>query len=412
MAEASAPPWAGDAGQHKDAETTSAPAPMLFTDAAVTSTLSGQPVLSGAVAGAPGLGGSVPGKSPWQKGDYWRHVGMACALQGILAMLLLSTTLSYMNLDDMYSTQEVEVEIVNGKGDVRLNPDGDLRLSDLSNLAYYRSDAYYSGDYWYQDDMWLRHGGSDDYDYGHYYDEWDQDTPLSVMMFYNPIDFGTIAAEVSNDWDNRSLSIVTDLWLNHSNTTSTLHAYGSWGSELVCPECLLVVGTEEGWVVNYSEAGIERPCDLAYFEFLVPHPDLEDEERIRFVTSMRNCWGSNLNLMYTDFELYPYRYDIDVGGWSPDNSTLWFDHEQLGNKTLNLELRFQDMSALDSADRRWAAQGTMLTVAPIASLLGIPILAIVGGIRKGRSAAWGAITGLLLMPASFIFWLWASFATW
>jgi hypothetical protein len=54
----------------------------------------------------------------------------------------------------------------------------------------------------------------------------------------------------------------------------------------------------------------------------------------------------------------------------------------------------------------------MLTVAPIASLLGLPILAIVGGARKGRSAAWGAITGFLLMPASFIFWLWASIATW
>ena len=403
MAEASAPPWAGDAGQHKDAETTSAPAPMLFTDAAVTSTLSGQPVLSGAVAGAPGLGGPVPGKSPWQKGDYWRHVGMACALQGILAMLLLSTTLSYMNLDDMYSTQEVEVEIVNGKGEVRLNPDGDLRLSDLSNLAYYGSD------YWYYDDMWLDYGVSASYDYGYYEDEgWDQDTPRGVMMFYNPIDFDTIAAEASNDWDNRTLSIVTDLWLNHSNTTSILHVYGPWGGEYeISP-----VNTGEGWTVNYSEAEIDQPCDMAYFEFLVPHPNLADEERIRFVTSMRNCWGSNPNLMYTDFEIYPYRYDIEVGEWSPDNSTLWFDHEQLGNKTLTLELRFEDMTALEEDERRWAAQGTMLTVAPIASLLGLPILAIVGGARKGRSAAWGAITGFLLMPASFIFWLWASFATW
>jgi hypothetical protein len=56
--------------------------------------------------------------------------------------------------------------------------------------------------------------------------------------------------------------------------------------------------------------------------------------------------------------------------------------------------------------------GTMLTLAPILSLLGLPILTIVGGLTKGRSAAWGAATGFLLMPASFIFWLWASFTTW
>jgi len=116
--------------------------------------------------------------------------------------------------------------------------------------------------------------------------------------------------------------------------------------------------------------------------------------------------------MLTDFEIQPYTYDVEVGGWSPDNSTLWFDHEQLGNTTLTLEMEFENMDAWEKDERRRAAQGTMLTIAPIASLLGLPILAVVGGVRKGRSAAWGAITGFLLMPGSFIFWLWASFATW
>ena len=383
---------------------------MMFTDAAVTSTLSGQPVLSGAVAGTSAYAGPVGGKSAWQKGTYWRFAGMACGLQLLLAALLLSTTLSLLGVDDIYSYETVEVEVVDGKGDVRLNPDGDLRLSDLSNMAYYRSDAYYNGDYWYQDDMWLDYGVSVSYGYEYYGDEagWDADTPRDVMMYYNPVDFDTVAVEVSHDWDNRSLSIVTNLWLNHSNTTSTVYSYAFGGGG----RNISIAGTEGNWTINYSSAGIDEPCDLGYFEFLVPHPNLDDDERVRFVTSMRNCWSSTTDAMSTDFEIYPYVYDVKVGEWSPDNSTLWFDHEQLGNTTLTLELSFENVVAWEKDERRWAAQGTMLTVAPIASLLGLPALAIVGGVRKGRSAAWGAITGFLLMPASFIFWLWASFATW
>mgnify|MGYP001168090371 FL=1 len=410
MAEASAPPWAGDAGHHKDAETTSAPAPMMFTDAAVTSTLSGQPVLSGAVAGASAYAGPVDGKSAWQKDTYRRFAGMACGLQLILAALLLSTTLPLLDVDDIYSYERVEVEVVDGKGDVRLNPDGDLRLYDISNLAYYRSDAYYSGDYWYEDEMWLDYGVSASYEYGYYDDEvtWDADTPRNVMMHYTPVDFDTIAVEVSHDWDNRNLSIVTDLWLNHSNTTSTVYSYGFGGGERNIP----IAGAEGNWTINYSSAGVSHPCDLGYFEFLVPHPNLDDDERVRFVTSMMSCWSGTTDVMSTEFEIYPYVYGVEVGEWSPDNSTLWFDNKQLGTTTLNLELGFENVVESEKEDRRWAAQGTMLTVAPIASLLGIPILAIVGGVRKGRSAAWGAITGFLLMPASFIFWLWAGFATW
>lgn len=411
MAGASAPPWAGDAGQHKDAEGATAPAPMMFTDSAVTPTLSGQPVLSGSVAGAPGLGGPVPGKNPWQRGTYWRHVGMACGLQLILAALLLSTTLSLINTDDVYSYEVVEVDVVDGKGDVRLNPDGDLRLASLSKS--YTADDY-SSNYWYYDDMWLDYGASVSYDYEYYggaqYDQgWDEESPRTVMMYYRPVDFNAIVVEADNDWDNRSMFIATDLWLNHSNTTSILHDYASWsGGE----HNLTPAAVDGGWTVNYSTANLDRACDLAYFEFLVPHPDLEDDERIRLVLSMRNCWGSNPTAMLTDFEIQPYTYDVEVGGWSPDNSTLWFDHEQLGNTTLTLEMEFENMDAWEKDERRRAAQGTMLTIAPIASMLGLPILALVGGVRKGRSAAWGAITGFLLMPGSFIFWLWASFATW
>ena len=75
-------------------------------------------------------------------------------------------------------------------------------------------------------------------------------------------------------------------------------------------------------------------------------------------------------------------------------------------------MEFGNTAAMQQEDRRRVAMGTMLTLAPILSLLGLPILTIVGGLTKGRSAAWGATTGFLLMPASFIFWLWASFTTW
>ena len=411
MTESTAPPWAGDAGQHKDAETTSAPAPMMFTDSAVTSTLSGQPVLSGAVAGTAGYGVPAGTKSPWQRGTYWRYVGMASGLQLILAALLLSTTLSLLDTDDVYSYEAVEVEVVNGQGDVRLNPDGDLRLAYLSR-SYTSAD--YDSDYWYHNGMWLDYGDSISYDYGYYggaaYDQsWDEETPRTVMMNYMPVDFNALVVEADNDWDNRSMFIATDLWLNHSNTTSTLHDYTTWSLNA---NDLTPVAVDGGWTVNYSASNFDRACDIAYFEFLVPHPDLEDDERIRLVLSMRNCWASNPTAMSTDFEIQPYRYGVEVGGWSPDNSTLWFDHEQLGNTTLMLQMEFENMDAWEKDERRRAAQGTMLTIAPIASLLGLPILAIVGGARKGRSAAWGSITGFLLMPGSLIFWLWASFATW
>ena len=410
MAEASAPPWAGDAGQHKDAETTPTPAPMMFTDAAVTSTLSGQPVLSGAVAGASAYAGPVGGKSAWQKGTYWRFVGMACGLQLILAALLLSTTLSYLGSDDVYTYEVVEVEIINGKGDVRLNPDGDLRLSSLSKFY---TEADYGTDYWYQDDMWLDYAASASYGFGYYDGGWDAGAPRGVFTYYNPVDFDAIVLEVSHDWDNRSLSIDTDLWLNHSNTTSTLihyQDYEQWWEEVEYD--LTPVSTEGSWTVNYSAAGIDRACFLDYFEFLVPHPDLENDERVRLALTLSNCRGSDLNAMSSYFEIYPYVYDVEVGEWSPDNSTLWFDHEQLGNTTLTLDMEFENAEAWEQEDRRRGAVGTMLTLAPILSLLGLPILTIVGGVTKGRSAAWGATTGFLLMPASFIFWLWASFATW
>ena len=211
MAEAPAPPWAGDAGQHKDAEGATAPAPMMFTDSAVTSTLSGQPVLSGAVVGAPGLGGPVPGKSPWQRGTYWRHVGMACALQLLLAVLLLSATLSYMNTEEIWSNEEVVVEVIDGKGEVRMNPDGDLRLSYLSK-SYTSAD--YGTDEWYQNEMWLDYGAVASYDYGYYggynYDQtWDAESPRDVMMTYMPIDLNAVTVEVNNDWDNRTMLITT-----------------------------------------------------------------------------------------------------------------------------------------------------------------------------------------------------------
>ena len=410
MAEASAPPWAGDAGQHK--ESAAAPAPVMLTDAGVTSTLSGQPVLTGAVAGTSAYAGPVGGKSAWQKGTYWRFVGMACGLQLILAALLLSTTLSYLGSDDVYTSEVVEVEVINGKGDVRLNPDGDLRLSSLSK-SYTEVD--YGTDYWYHDDMWLDYAVSASYGFGYYDDErgWDAGTPRGVLTSYNPVDFDAIVVEVSHDWDNRSLSIVTDLWLNHSNTTSTLihyQDYEQWWEEVEYD--LTPVSTEGSWTVNYSATGIDRACFIDYFEFIAPHSDLENDERVRLVLTLSNCRGSDPNAMSSYFEIYPYVYDVEVGEWSPDNSTLWFDHEQLGNTTLTLDVEFENMAAWEQEDRRRGAVGTMLTLAPLLSLLGLPILAIVGGLTKGRSAGWGAMTGFLLMPGSFIFWLWASFAMW
>ena len=169
---------------------------------------------------------------------------------------------------------------------------------------------------------------------------------------------------------------------------------------------------EDGWVVNYTSADFDQPCDFEYLEILVPHPELEEDERIQLNTYMRNCWGSVTDLMEVNLDLQTYRYGVQVGGWSPSNSTLWLDHEQLGNTTLNLNMEFENVVAWEMDERRWGAYTTMLTLAPIVSLLGLPILAVVGGLRKGRSAAWGAITGFLLMPGSFVFWLWASFATW
>ena len=65
----------------------------------------------------------TPTKSPWQRGTYWLR-GLACALQLLLAVLLLSATLSYMNTEDIWSHEEVEVEVINGTGEVRMNPDG------------------------------------------------------------------------------------------------------------------------------------------------------------------------------------------------------------------------------------------------------------------------------------------------
>ncbi|DAC15208.1 MAG TPA: hypothetical protein HA276_08025 [Candidatus Poseidoniaceae archaeon] len=410
MAEAPAPPWAGDAGQHKDAEGATAPAPMMFTDSAVTSTLSGQPVLSGAVVGAPGLGGPVPGKSPWQRGTYWRHVGMACALQLLLAVLLLSATLSYMNTEEIWSNEEVVVEVIDGKGEVRMNPDGDLRLSYLSK-SYTSAD--YGTDEWYQNEMWLDYGAVASYDYGYYggynYDQtWDAESPRDVMMTYMPIDLNAVTVEVNNDWDNRTMLITTDLWLNHSNTATMFYNSDYWSATYD----MTPVAVEDGWVLNYSAAGLEQPCNFERLEVLTPHPELEESERVRVTTYLRNCWGSAPDLMEVYLDLQTNTYGVQVGGWAPSNSTLWFDHEQLGNTTLNLNMEFENVVAWEMDDRRWAAYTTMLTVAPIASLLGLPILAVVGGLRKGRSAAWGAITGFLLMPGSFVFWLWASFAAW
>ena len=173
------------------------------------------------------------------------------------------------------------------------------------------------------------------------------------------------------------------------------------------------VTVEDGWALNYSAAGFEEPCDFGWLEVLAPHPELEDDERVRLsLHHMQNCYWGDPDIIAPYLDLQTDTYGVQVGGWAPSNSTLWFDHEQLGNTTLNLNLEFENMVAWEMEDRRWAAYTTLLTVAPIASLLGLPILALVGGLRKGRSAAWGAITGFLLMPGSFVFWLWASFATW
>ena len=406
MTEASAPPWAQDAGQHKEAEST-APAPMMFTDAAVTSTLSGQPVLSGAVAGEAGYGVVTPTKSPWQRGTYWRHVGMACALQLLLAVLLLSATLSYMNTEDIWSYEEVEVEAINGKGEVRMNPDGDLRLSHLSTSFAYVNDGT---DVSYQHDVWLDDGVAASYDYGYYYGDqtWDAESPRDVMMRHTPIDLNAITVEISNDWANRTMFITTDLWLNHSNTTASFYNSNYWGVTYDTTP----VAIEGGWLLNYSAAGFEQACDFGRLEITTPHPGLEEDERVLLTAYILSCYRSDANVINHYVELLTTTYQVQVGGWAPSNSTLWLDHEQLGNTTLFLSMEFENMAAWEHEDRRRAAYNTMLTVAPIASLLGLPILAVVGGLRKGRSAAWGAITGFLLMPGSFIFWLWASFATW
>jgi hypothetical protein len=209
--------------------------------------------------------------------------------------------------------------------------------------------------------MWLDYGVSVSYGFGYSGDEggWDADMPRSVLSYYNPVDFDAIALEVSHDWDNRSLSIVTDLWLNHSNTTSTLHHYQDyqqWWEEVEYD--LTPVSTEGSWTVNYSAAGIDRACYLDYFEFLVPHSDLENDERVRLVLSLSNCRGSDLNTTLSYFEIYPYVYDVEVGEWSPDNSTLWFDHEQLGNTTLTLEMEFGNTAAMQQEDNSFPPRPT------------------------------------------------------
>jgi len=411
MTEATAPPWAQDAGQHKEPEP-AAPAAVMLTDAAVTSTLSGQPVLTGGVAGQAGYGGVMPTKSPWQRGTYWRFVGMACALQLLLAVLLLSATLSYMNTEDIWSNEQVEVEVVNGKGDVRMNPDGDLRLASLWKSYAYTDDVSDVDDW---SEVWLDYGDVAAYEYGYYggynHDQmWDAESPRDVMMTYMPIDLNAITVEVRNDWDNRTMFISTDLALNHTNTTATFHTSNYWRATHESTP----LAVEVGWALNYSAAGFEEPCDFERLEVLTPHPELEEDERVRLTVYMQMLEGcrSYTNLTQHYLDLSTNTYGVLVGGWSPSNSTLWFDHEQLGNTTLNLDMEFENVEAWEMDDRRWAAYTTMLTVAPIASLLGLPILALVGGLLKGRSAAWGAITGFLLMPGSFVFWLWASFATW
>ena len=250
-------------------------------------------------------------------------------------------------------------------------------------------------------------------DYGYYggYNHdgtWDAESPRDVMMTYMPIDLDAINVEISNDWENRSMLITTDLWLNHSNTTATFHHSNYWSVAYDTTPAAV----EDGWELNYSAAGFEEPCNFDYLEILVPHPELEEDERVRLTLRMQSCYWGDPDVIAPYLDLQTYTYGVQVGGWSPSNSTLWFDHEQLGNTTLNLNMEFENVVAWEMDDRRWAAYTTMLTVAPIASLLGLPILALVGGLRKGRSAAWGAITGFLLMPGSFVFWLWASFATW
>ena len=406
MTEAAAPPWAQDAGQHKEPEP-AAPAAVMLTDAAVTSTLSGQPVLTGGVAGEAGHGVMMPTKSPWQRGTYWRFVGMACALQLLLAVLLLSATLSYINTEEIWSEEQVEVEVVNGKGDVRMNPDGDLRLCSLWKSYAYTDDVSDVDDW---SEVWLDHG--DGYEYVYYgcdSEIWDAESPRDVMMTYMPIDLNAISVEIRNDWDNRTMFISTDLALNHTNTTvHFVDAFNYWrASHESTP-----LAVEVGWALNYSAAGFDEPCDFERLEVLTPHPELKEDERVRLTVYMESCYWSDPNLTQHYLDLSTNTYGVLVGGWSPSNSTLWFDHEQLGNTTLNLDMEFENVEAWEMDDRRWAAYTTMLTVAPIASLLGLPILALVGGLLKGRSAAWGAITGFLLMPGSFVFWLWASFATW
>ncbi|MAL51228.1 MAG: hypothetical protein CL991_01000, partial [Euryarchaeota archaeon] len=64
-------------------------------------------------------------------------------------------------------------------------------------------------------------------------------------MTYMPINLTDINVDVSNDWDNRSMLITTDLWLNHSNTTATFPHSNYWGVAYDTTPVTL----EDGWAL-------------------------------------------------------------------------------------------------------------------------------------------------------------------
>jgi len=374
-----------------------APAPMMLG-----TTLSGTPSLSGSVGP---FAGPVSNGTPWRWSAYLRFAAVVVGVQLVLGAFLFTTSLQIAWVNDQWDYANKSLVIENGSGAVVLGPGHD---------GY--SVASMWGDGRTADGTWLEASLS--------FDDWTSwdDPALEVQQ-------RTVVLSRPRPLpENFTLRFEHDaatktMWFN--GTAFEMSSFLGGGVEFYDDAARRWTELEPTVLGNgsakiaYGEHTDASVCEFGGVHLRFDHPG---PNATRYDEAVLNAWPSNCWYRFDESNNNPtFEWSFScacewqnevVGGWSPDNRTLWVDGLDMESAEFSIGFDLinpNDAKAYASAE---LSHSVMLTVFPIGCILTYIVAPIVGGRRHGKAGAFGALTGVLMAPLALIGWIAAMFAGW
>ena len=366
-------------------------------------TLSGTASLSGSVgpfAGLPSNG------TPWRWRAYLRYAAVVVGVQLVLGALLLATSIQIAQVNDQWEYTNQPLVVENGSGRVVLGPEFD----GLSVVSVW-SDAQTS------DGRWL------DASLG--FEDWTSWDDPAVDVQQRPLEFSRprpLPANLTLTFEHDSAT--KTMWFNGSAFEATTFLGGGvdyYNTTTGRWTDLEPVVSENGTAyIAYGDHTGSSACELGgvYLRFEHPGPNAGRYDEAVLEAWPTECWRRGEaegppapTYEWSFFCACEYESET-VGAWSPSNRTFWVGGVDAEVAVFNMGIDLINREDADAYASAELTHGVMLTVFPLGCIITYIVVPIVGGRGHGKAGAFGALTGVLMAPLSFIGWIAATFAGW